>query len=133
MMMIISILLCRFVQAQKPPEGLGEDKTTAAAELAHYVSLIPFFGDWMMADEDSDGGGAGLDVCCTTDEFLELGGGDWEEHAILLCNYFKSAGLNAWVILGQGVPEGDTVYVLTKEGDESSREVGCRRIVSMYA
>ena len=32
--------------------------------------------------------------------------GDEEEHAILLCNYFLSLGKKAWVVLGNGIPEG---------------------------
>jgi coiled-coil and C2 domain-containing protein 2A len=29
------------------------------------------------------------DLCCTSQEFLDLGQGDAEEHAMLLCNYFN--------------------------------------------
>lgn len=32
---------------------------------------------------------AGGDVWCSSSEFLTLNAGDWEEHAVLLCNYFK--------------------------------------------
>eukprot|EP01137_Pigoraptor_chileana_P026493 Opistho-2@7848 len=41
--------------------------------------------------------------------------GDEEEHAILLCNYFLDLGLEAYVVVGNGIPEGQTSYVLTKE------------------
>lgn len=33
-------------------------------------------------------------------------GGDEEEHAILLCNFFLFCGFKAWVVLGHAVPEG---------------------------
>lgn len=33
-------------------------------------------------------------------------GGDEEEHATLLCNYFLFCGFKAWVLLGHAVPEG---------------------------
>lgn len=33
-------------------------------------------------------------------------GGDEEEHALLLCNYFLFFGFKAWVVLGHAVPEG---------------------------
>ena len=39
--------------------------------------------------------------------------GDEEEHAILLCNYFKYRNRAAYVVLGTGIPEGSTAYVLT--------------------
>ena len=37
--------------------------------------------------------------------------GDTEEHALLLCNCFKAMGKSAFVVLGDGVPEGRTAYV----------------------
>ena len=33
-------------------------------------------------------------------------GGDEEEHAVLLCNYFLYIGQKAWIILGHAIPEG---------------------------
>lgn len=33
-------------------------------------------------------------------------GGDEEEHALLLCNYFLFHGFKSWVILGHAIPEG---------------------------
>ena len=35
--------------------------------------------------------------------------GDEEEHAVLLCNYFLSLGKKAWVVLGNGIPEGNHI------------------------
>ena len=40
--------------------------------------------------------------------------GDWEEHAILLCNFFHwlddgREDLESFIALGTGIPEGDTV------------------------
>ena len=46
---------------------------------------------------------------------LELCAGDTEEHALLLSNCFKAMGKAAFVVLGDGVPEGRTAYVLTKD------------------
>ena len=55
--------------------------------------------------------------------------GDYEEHAILLCNYMLSTGIEAWVVLGRAIPEvclrcrhlrashlwqGSTAYVLSR-------------------
>lgn len=41
--------------------------------------------------------------------------GSENDHAILLCNFFGNMGKKAFLVLGQGVPEGDTSYVLTVE------------------
>lgn len=45
--------------------------------------------------------------------------GDWEEHAILLCNYFLFMKREAWVVLGSGI-EGDMAYVLVKSDNIAS-------------
>ena len=41
--------------------------------------------------------------------------GDEEEHAVLLLNYFLYLGKEAYLLLANAVPEGDTAYVLTIE------------------
>ena len=33
--------------------------------------------------------------------------GDEEEHAVLLCNYFSFIRMHSWVVLGEGIPEGE--------------------------
>jgi coiled-coil and C2 domain-containing protein 2A len=45
--------------------------------------------------------------------------GDWEEHAILLCNYLLYMKQEAYVLIGSGF-EGETAYVLLKENAEYS-------------
>ncbi len=40
--------------------------------------------------------------------------GDWEEHAILLCNYLLFLKKECWVALGTGI-EGEISYVMVKE------------------
>jgi len=39
-------------------------------------------------------------------QFLKMLAGDEEEHAILLCNYFLWLGKKAFLVLGDGIPEG---------------------------
>lgn len=43
-------------------------------------------------------------------QFLRMLAGDEEEHAILLCNYFLWFGKNAYVVLGDGIPEGKLLH-----------------------
>lgn len=57
----------------------------------------------------------------TCQEFLDLGGGDYEEHAILLANYFmfidkeQAPGkFQTFLVYGYAVPEGKNVFVLRK-------------------
>jgi coiled-coil and C2 domain-containing protein 2A len=61
------------------------------------------------------------DLYCTCQEFLDLGQGDYEEHAILLCNYFKyidniknKGVFNSYIVYGEAMPMGNTVYVMRK-------------------
>jgi len=52
------------------------------------------------------------DLWTTTQEFLDLGGGDYEEHAIALANFFsyidKEQGrdFKSFLVLGTGMPNG---------------------------
>ena len=61
---------------------------------------------------------------------MDLGGGDYEEHAILLCNYFnwidkeicqRNPNMLAedrcfsYLVYGKAMPEGNSVYVLRKK------------------
>jgi coiled-coil and C2 domain-containing protein 2A len=111
-------LLPQFIGAQQPPP-----EVTTPDEAARFVSLIPFVDDWP-ASNDSNSSGTSVrrvvDVWCSTAEFIEIHAGDWEEHAVLLCNYLLHFGFDAYVALGQGVPEGSTVYVLSRPKTENS-------------
>ncbi|KAG2393318.1 hypothetical protein C9374_006849 [Naegleria lovaniensis] len=101
-------LITRYITPQDPPTELQ-----TAAELARFVSLIPMV-------DDSLAYGAN-DTWVGSQEFLDTKAGDWEEHAILLCNYLLSIGRLAFVVLGKGVPEGETAYVLTVENNAASQ------------
>merc|ERR1712176_54341 len=79
-----SRLICRFVRPQRPPENIDPQSPFAIEAAARYVLLIPFLSDAEMFSLDLGG-----DLWCTDQEFLNIQCGDWEEHAILLCNYFN--------------------------------------------
>lgn len=113
------ILATRFVTKEAPPElddaevATDERKMT---QLCRYVSLIPFLEDFHLEDAGGDEiDHEGLDVWCTSSEFLHFMAGDWEEHATLLCNFFLHLNKTAYLVFGSGIPEGDTVYVMTVE------------------
>jgi len=72
------VLCCRFVRALAPPEELEE-----AAAFTRFVSSIPF-----QSDNTKSRGDRAVDCWCTNEQFLTLGWGDDEEHALLLCSYF---------------------------------------------
>ena len=70
------------------------------------------------------------DLFCTSQEFLDLGAGDFEEHAILLCNYFNyidkiqnNQKIKSYVLLGKGTPEGKTAYVMRRDTTSNKVEL----------
>ncbi|KAI9317369.1 hypothetical protein DFJ73DRAFT_635749, partial [Zopfochytrium polystomum] len=97
--------ICRYIRPQQPPQHL-----TTPRQLQRYVSSIPFLADRTAFAAD-------VSLWATSEQVLELGAGDSTEHAILLCNYLKAArpaGVDAYVVLGWGIPEGRTAYVLVR-------------------
>ncbi|CAM9309130.1 unnamed protein product [Chrysoparadoxa australica] len=121
------VLVTRYLTPQEPPAEL-----TTICHCKHFVQLIPFLEDWQAFDGD-------VDMWCTSQQFLDILGGDWEEHSILLHNYIaylarksqasKSSNkhdkrLETYIAIGKGMPEGETVYVMLREldgfGDVSS-------------
>lgn len=96
----------------------------AIEKAARYVSLIPWVDDSTLFKDMPD-------LSCTSQEFLDLGMGDSEEHAILLCNYFNyidsvkgnkaNASENAktnyesYLVYGCAVPQGDCWFVARRD------------------
>ncbi|RWS04581.1 Coiled-coil and C2 domain-containing protein 2A-like protein [Dinothrombium tinctorium] len=112
------VLVTRYLKPIKPPEELLYNLSATEEvmqRLARFVSLIPIVSDNMALP------GFG-DIWCNSSEFLEMLIGDEEEHAILLCNFFLYLGKRAGIVLGNGIPEGMTAYVIVWEytGQEPS-------------
>ncbi|KAL1022565.1 hypothetical protein UPYG_G00029340 [Umbra pygmaea] len=107
-----TVFITRYIRPLKPPQELLDafpNNPQEATELiARYVSLIPSLPDSVSFT-------GVCDLWSTCDQFLALLAGDEEEHAVLLCNYFLSLGMKAWLIIGTAIPEGPTAYVLTFE------------------
>lgn len=95
--------ICRYIQKQKPPSGLE-----SVANMTRYVATIPFI-------PNRTAFAAECMIWCTSDQMLKIGAGDFAEHAILLCNFFLHTGLDAFVLLGRGLPEGIVSYVLVRD------------------
>ena len=117
-----SVFMPRYLKSdgQKPhPQLFSENDDNAIEKASRYVSLIPFIEEnqtWEYAEEMPD--------CWDTDnQFLDLGFGDYEEHAVLLCNYFnyidqkQKTGCVSYLCLGDAHPEGSTVYVIRLTAD----------------
>ena len=87
----------------------------AIERAARFVSMIPYIEDLNMFGKENP------DLFCTSQEFFDLGGGDFEEHAILLANYFayidqkQNKPFVSFIVLGAGMPNGEMVFVMRKK------------------
>ncbi|CAD5113655.1 DgyrCDS2816 [Dimorphilus gyrociliatus] len=106
-----STMITRFIKPLPPPPDVvpeGSSKMEAMRLIAKFVSMIPFVPDSVVFP-------GMCDIWATCEQFLLMKEGDEEEHAVLLCNYFLSLGVTAYLVLGLAIPEGPTAYVLTGE------------------
>jgi coiled-coil and C2 domain-containing protein 2A len=83
-----SVILSRYLRPLKPPTEVVdlekfEKDPFAIEKVARFVSMIPFLADVQMFKNMELS-----DMYTNCQEFLDIGGGDYEEHAILLANYF---------------------------------------------
>ena len=98
-----SIFLPKFLAPQEPPYPLSDNDEFIYERCARFVSLVPFKNDSETFKDLPD-------IFCTSQQFLDLKGGDFEEHSILLCNYFtyldihfkKSDYIKNYLIFGKG-------------------------------
>jgi coiled-coil and C2 domain-containing protein 2A len=112
-----SWMITRYLRPLEPPPGCD-----TIAKCAHFVAMIPFLEDWQAFMGD-------YDMWCTCQQFLDILAGDWEEHATLLANYFlflserhpDTMGASVYLVLGTGIPEGDTIYVMRQ--DDTTKEI----------
>ncbi len=129
-----SVLLTRYLRRLRPPEQLLSGTSTGAgggsandddedenpssgsdpaSRVAWFVSLVPYASKQSMFP--------GLqEIWPSSADFLAAMCGSECEHAVLLANYLCGIGKTAYLVLGRGVPEGDTAYALTVEesGDQ---------------
>ncbi|XP_013080825.2 coiled-coil and C2 domain-containing protein 2A-like isoform X2 [Biomphalaria glabrata] len=105
-----NVFVTRFFKPLKPPPEVEacQDPDKAMELAARYVSLIPFVADTALFPGQCD-------IWSTCNQFMKMLCGDEEEHAVLLTNYFLGMGKQAWLMLGNAIPEGRTAYVLTED------------------
>ncbi|CAD7928568.1 unnamed protein product [Amoebophrya sp. A120] len=117
-----SRLVTRFITPQAPPEDIVADMMDpfAIEKCARFVSLITFMTDGQMFE------GRAVDLWCTSKTFLDISCGDYEEHAILLCNYFNYIDakrgevdpghqVKSFCVAVDAIPDGDGMYVMRQD------------------
>nr|XP_022316561.1 coiled-coil and C2 domain-containing protein 2A-like isoform X3 [Crassostrea virginica] len=109
-----TVFVTRYFKALEPPQEIFEKADTDVKKMevvARYVSMIPSVSDSVVFP--------GLcDIWSTCDQFLQMMAGDEEEHAVLLANYFLYMKKVTWLIIGKGIPEGPTAYVMTEQEND---------------
>ncbi|OHS98634.1 hypothetical protein TRFO_34969 [Tritrichomonas foetus] len=97
------LVASRMIHKQAPPESIDDPLF-----MLRFVSMIPYVPDAQVFD------GSATSVWCTCQEFLNSNFGD-DEHALLLCNFYKYKGMDAYVVLGHDSFHGKVAYVGVKE------------------
>ena len=122
-----SVFMPRFLkpEGQRPHNMIFTvNDENGIEKVSRYVALIPFIEDNQAFDDLEEM----PDCWCTDNEFLTLGFGDYEEHAVLLCNYFnyvdqqQKTGCVSYLALGDAHPEGMTIYVMRISQDNKQVE-----------
>ncbi|VDK18211.1 unnamed protein product [Anisakis simplex] len=104
----------RFIRAIKPPSHVESQSLERTVEVAcRIVSYIPFLSDPVMFP-------GVCDLWTSAEQFLSIGCGGEEEHAILLCCWLLYFNISAYVLLGLALPEGsNAAYVLAFVNDKT--------------
>ncbi|KAI8925641.1 hypothetical protein BC831DRAFT_263275 [Entophlyctis helioformis] len=95
-------LICRFIRPQATSSRLS-----TVNHLRRFVSMIPNI-------PNRTAFGCECSLWSTTHEILQVGAASGIEHAIMLCNFLLDRGHDAFVVLGRGIPEGATAYVIVR-------------------
>lgn len=134
-----STFIPRFLSPIKPPASVcAADDKKAIERCARFVSLIPYVDDSQLFKDMPD-------LTCNSQEFLDLGQGDSEEHAMLLCNYFNyidfengrqkknssdsgkpwnsKEDLHSYIVYGEAVPDGFCWFVARRCNMTGSCEI----------
>ncbi|KRT78726.1 hypothetical protein AMK59_7783, partial [Oryctes borbonicus] len=104
-----TVCLTRFIQPLEPPQMNSIDFDISQEQCARYVSLIPFSDCNKLYDH----------IWLTTEEMLNLMTGTVIDHSIALTCFFLALNMDAWLLLGYGIPHGTTAYVLVREHDSN--------------
>ncbi|XP_076141311.1 protein CC2D2B-like [Alosa pseudoharengus] len=109
------VLATKFIRPLRPPlevlhiddeEEQRRSKLASLKKIAAFVSLIP------VLPSSSEVGDFG-EMWLTSEQCLDLVIGNSVSLAVLLCNFFLYLKVQAWVLLGTSIIEGETAYVLT--------------------
>ncbi|RXG67719.1 Coiled-coil and C2 domain-containing protein 2A [Armadillidium vulgare] len=88
--------------------GVGKKKEYEIQRVAWYVSLLPCLSS-------TKNNGSIPKLWANSEQFVNLGIGDTDEKAILLTNFLLSLDYTAYLLIGSGIPDGLSCYVLVKK------------------
>ncbi|XP_023311108.1 coiled-coil and C2 domain-containing protein 2A [Anoplophora glabripennis] len=97
--------ITRYLKPLEPPQINLEEFDVTAEQCLRYVSLIPFTECSYFYHN----------VWLTTNELLHFMIGSITDHAVALTCYLLALKMEAWLLVGYGIPHGSTAYVFTRE------------------
>ncbi|XP_056639717.1 coiled-coil and C2 domain-containing protein 2A [Diorhabda sublineata] len=95
----------RFIKPLEPPPINTEEFDVTAEQCIRYISLIPFTECSHFYNN----------IWLTPDQLIKLMLGTITDHAITLTCYLLALKIEAWLLLGYGIPHGSTAYVLIRD------------------
>ncbi|XP_066255150.1 coiled-coil and C2 domain-containing protein 2A [Euwallacea similis] len=102
--------ITRFLRPLEPPQVTTEDFDFTAEQCLRYISLVPF----------TESGSFYQSILMTSEQFLRFMTGSVMDHCVTLTCFLLALKLEAYLVLGFGVPQGTTSYVLLIESSKAS-------------
>ncbi|CAG9860595.1 unnamed protein product [Phyllotreta striolata] len=95
----------RFLKPSEPPQINNEEFDVSIEQCCRYVSLIPFTSCNHFYNN----------IWLSTDQLIGFMLGSVIDHAIALTCYLTALKVDVWLLLGYGIPHGNTAYVFLPE------------------
>ncbi|XP_066143566.1 coiled-coil and C2 domain-containing protein 2A [Euwallacea fornicatus] len=102
--------ITRFLRPLEPPQVTTDDFDFTAEHCLRYISLVPF----------TESGSLYQSILLTSEQFLRFMTGSVLDHCVTLTCFLLALKLEAYLVLGFGVPRGTTSYVFLIESSKAT-------------
>uniref|UniRef100_A0A6P7GYL8 Coiled-coil and C2 domain-containing protein 2A-like n=1 Tax=Diabrotica virgifera virgifera TaxID=50390 RepID=A0A6P7GYL8_DIAVI len=102
--------ITRYIKALEPPQINHKEFDVTVEQCLRYISLIPF----------TERNHFYSNIWLGADQLISFMLGSITDHCIALTCYLLALKVEAWLLLGYGIPHGYTAYVLVQEHSAES-------------
>ncbi|XP_072382950.1 coiled-coil and C2 domain-containing protein 2A isoform X2 [Diabrotica undecimpunctata] len=102
--------ITRYIKALEPPQINNREFDVTVEQCLRYISLIPF----------TEKNHFYSNIWLAADQLINFMLGSITDHCIALTCYLLALKVEAWLLLGYGIPHGYTAYVLVQEHSSES-------------